>query len=128
MRSSHGGCGKPIEKEEPCNVDHIFPRDLFSKVAEGRIAELNEDWNCQPTHVACNDSKDFRLNEWPRFTCKCHYLQVCERDLYVYTRGVIGEGKHKLIEEIVSVRNDKVDAKIVIGTGKGKEGANIVGY
>ena len=123
-----GGCGKPIKAGEPSNVDHIIPRALFSKVAQGCIAEFNMDWNCQPTHVACNDSKNFRLDDWPHFSCKCHYLQVYEGDLYVYTRGDVGEGKHKLIEDVVSDRNDRVDARVVIGTGTGKEGAEIKGY
>ena len=123
-----GGCGKPIKQGEQYNVDHIIPRALFSKVAEERIAEFNEDWNCQPTHVACNDSKGFRLSDWPRFTCKCHYLQIRERDLYIYTRGSVGKGIRKLIDTVVSDRNDRVDAKIIIGTGTGKDGSNIAGY
>ena len=123
-----GGCGKQIGDAEKPNVDHIIPRALFSQVASDRIAEFNMDWNCQPTHIGCNDSKDFRLSGWPEFTCKCHYLQVCEGDLYVYTRGIIGEGRHKLLEGVVSERNDKVDAQVVIGSGTGQGGRNLSGY
>ena len=123
-----GGCSKPIEAGERSNVDHIIPKALFSKVAEERTAEFNEDWNCQPTHVDCNDSKDSRLIGWPRFICKCHYLQVCGRDLYVYTRGDVREGRHKLLSGVVSDQDDRVDATLIIGTGKGKGDTNIAGY
>ena len=49
-------------------------------------------------------------------------------DLYVYTREDVGEGRYKLLSGVVSDRNDKVDATVVIGSGKGKEGANIAAY
>ena len=123
-----GGCGESINKGQKPNVDHIIPKALFSKVAADRIAEFNEDWNCQPTHIACNDSKDFRLTGWPRFGCECHYLQVFGPDLYVCTKSLVGESSHKLLEGVVSDRRDRVDAKIVMGTGKGKDGDNIGGY
>ena len=123
-----GGCGRRIEEGEKYNVDHIIPRALFSRVAKGRNAEFNEDWNYQPMHVACNDAKASQLRGWPRFDCDCHYLQIGGRDLYVYTKGHVGEGMHLLLRDIVSGRNDKVDAHLVVGSGKGKGGSNIVGY
>ena len=122
-----GGCGKPIKKGEQHNVDHIIPKALFSIGADGSsIAEFNEDWNCQPTHMSCNDSKDFRMDGWPRFDCKCHYLQVCEGDLYIYTKGEVGEGRHKLLSSVVS--DDGSTFTLIPGTGKVQGGAKAVGF
>lgn len=123
-----GGCGRRIEEGAEYNRDHIVPRALFSKVAKGRNAEFNEDWNCQPMHVDCNNAKDSKLRSWPRFDCDCHYLQVHGNDLYVHTKDPVGEGRHKLIENVVSERNDKVDAKLVIGSGKVRGGKTFNGY
>ena len=123
-----GGCGRRIEASEQYNRDHIVPRALFSKVAKGRNAEFNEDWNCQPTHVECNDAKASELRRWPRFNCDCHYLQIHGDDLYVHTKGLAGEGRHKLLENVVSERSDKVDATVVIGSGKVRGGKTFYGY
>ena len=123
-----GGCGKRIEKSEQYNLDHIIPRALFSKVAPECNAEFNEDWNYQPMHFACNSAKASQLRGWPRFDCDCHYLQIHGRHLYAHTKGHVGEGKHKLLDSVVSDRNDRVDATLVIGSGKGKGGSNVVGY
>ena len=123
-----GGCGRRIAEGEKCNLDHIIPRALFTKVAKDRIAEFNEDWNCQATHVGCNDAKASELTNWPRFNCDCHYLQIQGGDMYVYTRGLVGEGRHKLLENVVSERSDRVDAQIVMGSGKGGGGKTIFGY
>ena len=120
-----GGCGKPIRKGETYNVDHIIPKALFSKTAADRIAEFNEDWNCQPMHVECNDSKAYQLRTWPRFDCKCHYLQVYDSDLYICTKDDVSDGRHKLLNNIVSTSNDKVDAKLVIGSGISKRRQDI---
>ena len=124
-----GGCCKPIIKGEPYNLDHIIPKALFSRVAQERNAEFNMDWNLQPMHLSCNNaSKGSSLDGWPHFICKCHYLQLWEGDLYVCTKGAVGKGKHRLLENIVSECRDRVDARIVIGSGKGKGGTNQVGY
>ena len=92
-----GGCSRPINKGEPRNVDHIIPRAMFSMVAADRLSEFNEDWNCQPMHKTCNDSKDYRMDEWPQFQCECHYLQVIKDSLCIYTMGRMGEGEHRLL-------------------------------
>ena len=123
-----GGCGQPIKEGEECNIDHIVPKAFFSKVAKNRIAEFNKDWNCQPMHVRCNDGKAFRLSGWPRFSCKCHYLQICDGDLYICTKDNIGKDRHRFLKNIVSNSNDRVDARIIIGSSSGKGGKNIVGY
>ena len=123
-----GGCGRRIEEGAKCNLDHIVPRALFSKVAKGRSAEFNEEWNCQPMHTECNSAKDSKLSGWPRFDCDCHYLQIHGNDLYVYTKDTVGEGRHKLLENVVSERNNRVDAKLVIGSGKVRGGKTFYGY
>ena len=123
-----GGCGRRIEEGAKYNLDHIVPRALFSKVAKGRNAEFNEDWNCQPMHEDCNNAKDSRLSSWPRFACDCHYLKIHGNDLYVHTKDPVGEGRHKLLENVVSEKNDRVDAKLVIGSGKGRGGKTFYGY
>ena len=87
-----GGCGREIEQGQRHNRDHIIPRSLFSKVAGGRENEFEQDWNCQPMHEACNTSKSFQMDSWPRFNCWCHFLQVVEGDLYVCTVGKVGRG------------------------------------
>ena len=123
-----GGCGRKIEEGEKYNLDHIIPRALFSKVATRRNAEFNEDWNYQPMHVECNSAKASQLRGWPRFDCDCHYLQINGRDLFVHTKGHVGEGRHLFLPSIVSDRSDRVDARVVVGSGKGRGGRNIAGY
>ena len=124
-----GGCGQPIKKGEEYNTDHIVPKAFFSTVAKSRIAEFNKDWNCQPMHVCCNnDVKSFRLSGWPQFSCKCHYLQIYDSDLYICTKDNIGKDRHKFLANVVSNRNDKVDAQIIVGSSSGKGGKNIAGY
>ena len=97
-----GGCGKEIKQGRSHNRDHIIPRSLFSKVARGRENEFEQDWNCQPMHEACNTSKSFQMDSWPRFDCRCHFLQVADGDLYVCTVGKVGRGSHKLLSNVVS--------------------------
>ena len=123
-----GGCGKEITDGEPYNRDHIIPRSLFSKVAGDRLSEFDQDWNCQPMHVACNQSKSFSLEGWPEFRCRCHYLQVVNGDLYICTRGKIGSGQHKLLAGVVSEHPERVDARLVFGTSSGPGGQQIAGY
>ena len=91
-----GGCGKGIAPGQSPNRDHIIPRSLFKKVALGRENEFEQDWNCQPMHEACNTSKAFQMDSWPRFGCRCHFLQVVEGDLYVCTTGKVGQGRGDL--------------------------------
>ena len=124
-----GGCGKPIGRGQKSSLDHIIPKALFSKVAIGRRAEFEKDWNLQPMHVSCNNNtKGSHLEGWPCFTCKCHYLQIRKGDLYVYTRDVVGKGRHKLLKNVVSERDDRVDARLVPGFIKHPDGTQIAGY
>ena len=117
-----------IEEGKKSNVDHIIPKALFSKTAAERVAEFNLDWNLQPTHMECNESKDSQLHGWPQFNCKCHYLQVQEGNLYVVTRGAAGEGRYKLLDSIVSEEKGRADALLVIGSGMGTGDTPIAGY
>ena len=113
-----GGCGKPIEDARESDVDHIIPSAFFSKVAGGDRRLYERDWNCQPTHIACNQSKAAELNSWPKFRCVCHFLQIEDDNLFVRTRGRGGTERHLLLRGVVSPTRDRVDARILIGPGK----------
>ena len=113
-----GGCGESIDQGQKCNVDHIIPSAFFSKVAGGSRSRYEGDWNCQPMHVSCNQEKAAELAEWPKFGCRCHYLQVEEGHLFVRTRGRAGAERHLLLGHVVSDSPDKVDARVVVGPGK----------
>ena len=113
-----GGCGQLILDTKESDVDHIIPSAFFSKVA-GRDRRLYErDWNCQPTHLACNRSKGGGLDSWPKFRCNCHFLQIEDNHLFVRTRGRAGTDQHLLLHNVVSPTPDRVDARMVIGPGK----------
>ena len=112
------GCGKPIEDARESDVDHIIPSAFFSKVAGGDRHLYERDWNCQPTHFACNRSKAAELDSWPRFRCNCHFLQIKDGNLFVRMRGRAGTERHLLLRSVVSPTPDRVDARIVIGPGK----------
>ena len=113
-----GGCGKPIEDTRGSDVDHIIPSAFFSKVAGGDRHLYGQDWNCQPTHHACNRSKAAELDSWPKFRCDCHFLQIEDGNLFVRTRGRAGTERHLLLRSVVSPTPDRVDARVVIGPGK----------
>lgn len=113
-----GGCGKTIDQGQECNVDHIIPSAFFSKVAGGSTSRYERDWNCQPMHMRCNQEKAAELAEWPKFHCRCHYLQVEEGHLFVRTHGRAGEERQLLLRDVVSDSPDKVDARVVVGPGK----------
>ena len=121
-----GGCGRPIVIGEPATRDHIVPTALYSKVASE--AEFDQPWNWQPMHKECNEAKGSALDEWPRFDCDCHYLQIHGRDLYVHTKDPAGGGRHKLLENVVSDEDARVDARLVAGEGAVKGVGPIFGY
>ena len=113
-----GGCGEIIEQGQKCNVDHIIPAAFFSKVAGGNRSRYERDWNCQPMHVSCNQEKAAEVAEWPKFRCRCHFLQVEEGHLFVRTRGRAGAERQILLRHVVSASGDKIDARLVVGPGK----------
>ena len=124
-----GGCGKPIAQGQKPSLDHIIPKALFSRLATGRRAEFGKDWNLQPMHISCNNiSKGSQLEEWPRFSCKCHYLQIRKGNMYVCTRGSIGKGRYKLADNVVAERDERVDALLVPGFIKHPDGKRVAGY
>ena len=123
-----GGCKRTIAQGVAYTRDHIIPRALFSKVAKDRVPEFNRDWNCQPMHDTCNKTKSFQMTDWPEFDCQCHYLQVVGDDLYIFTKGSIGDGRHLLLSEVVSHHRDRVDARVVFGSGRGPGGRHFSGY
>ena len=108
-----GGCAQTIEGTRDGTVDHIVPSAFFAKVAGGGRHFYERDWNCQPMHVACNQSK-----AWPKFRCDCHYLQVEDGHLFILTRGRTETARHILLRDVVSTAPERVDARVVIGPGK----------
>ena len=144
-----GGCRKPIEQSEKCNVDHIIPKALFTALAPERVNEFEVEWNYQPMHINCHEKKRDRLNgrelgeleravtvgamtpdDWPRYECNCHYLQIEGDDLFVLTQGSIGSGKHLVYAGVVKDfgEEDRQDAILVIGKWTGPGHAPMVGY
>ena len=120
-----------IPRGQRYNLDHIVPKALFTKVAADRKNEFGQDWNCQPMHEACNSSKGFQWREWPKFGCKCHYLQVLDGGLHICTRGKAHQGSHLLLADVVSdfaESPDRVDARVVPGSHKDPTGRRIAGY
>lgn len=69
-------------------------------------------------------------HDWPRFDCKCHYLQVINGDLYVCTLGPVGVGEHKLYAGVVKDfgEENRQDAILVIGRWTGAGGIPQVGF
>ena len=39
--------------------------------------------------------------DWPRFECKCHYLQIIEGAMYVCTTSAIDSGSYELYANVV---------------------------
>ena len=113
-----GGCRQIIEEGKGCSVDHIIPVAFFSKVSRDDRSLYERDWNCQPMHESCNEKKAARLAEWPKFRCRCHFLQVEDDHLFVRTCGRAGTERHLLLPNVVSASGDRVDARVVVGPGK----------
>ena len=113
-----GGCGQLIEEAKVCNVDHIIPSAFFSKVTGGDQSLFERDWNCQPMHMSCNQKKAAGVVEWPKFRCRCHFLQVEDGHLIVRTSGQADAERHMLLPNVVSGSRDRVDAQMVVGLGK----------
>ena len=132
-----GGCGQPII--DKCEVDHIIPLGLAKSIAPVP-AEFDNPWNYQPMHGECNRTKANMIygrelgefekvvatgantpDDWPRFQCKCHYLQIVDGDMYVCTQGVVGKGRQKLYEGVVKDFGDtnRQDGILVIGEWRG---------
>ena len=121
-----GGYGQPIVEGKSCELDHIIPQRFFSNYGTPGRHAFNDDWNCQPMHPGCNRQKASRLDGWPQFKCKCHYLQVMGSALVVVCQGSVGSGKYPLLPNVLSARADKVDARVMIGRGK-LAGRKVVG-
>ena len=131
-----GGCGQPIIKSGEITVDHIVPQALFKAIAP-TPSEFRREHNYQPMHGECNERKanliegrelsEFEKavstgsnntsDDWPRFLCKCHYLQILDGNMCVCTLGVVGVGEHILYEGIVKNYDGvRQDAIMVIGS------------
>ena len=143
-----GGCGEPIEFRSQCSGDHIVPQVLFEAIAP-KPTEFDDNWNHQPMHKECNLTKSDRLQgriltdleaattigantpeDWPRFECKCHYLQIIEGGMYVCTKKPISPGQHLLYPNVVKDigNEDRQDAILVLGRTTGPKGTPMVGY
>ena len=143
-----GGCGEQIQSRSQCEVDHIVPVVLFQSLAP-EPRDFDNRWNYQPMHKECHQAKEDRLrgrqlgeleaavtvgantpDDWPRFECQCHYLQVVESDLFVFTKGSIGTGGHLLYAGVVKDfgDEDRQDAVLVPGQWTGSGGRPTRGY
>ena len=143
-----GGCGRRIERSNQCEVDHIIPLVLAKLIAPAP-REFDRPWNYQPMHKECNREKADRMNgrelgeletaatvgantpdDWPRFQCKCHYLQILGNDLYVCTQTPAGTGKHKLYAGVVMDfgNQNRQDGILVAEQWTGPGGAQVRGF
>ena len=141
-----GGCGRPIT--DKCEVDHIIPLGLADLIAS-TPREFDNPWNYQPMHEECNRDKADKMNgrelgefekivatgantpdDWPRFQCKCHYLQIIDGDMYVCTQGIVGIGQHKLYAGVVKDFGDtnRQDGILVLGRWTGPGGGQLRGF
>ena len=143
-----GGCGGQVKYRSQCEVDHIVPVVLYNALAP-EPRDFDNPWNYQPMHRECHRAKEDRLrgrelgeleaavtvgantpDDWPRFECQCHYLQIVGSDLLVFTRGPIDHGSHLLYPGVVKDfgNEDRQDAILVIGQWTGPGGIPTVGY
>ena len=142
-----GGCGKEIESRTQCEVDHIVPFTLSNKLAPDPRG-FDSRWNYQPMHPGCHETKRDRMDgrvlkdleaaaltgartpdDWPRFQCQCHFLQIEEGDLYVHTKGAIGAGRHLLCPKVErNFPGNRQDALLVIAQWTGPGEISEVGY
>ena len=141
-----GGCDQPITGK--CELDHIIPLGLAELIAP-TPREFDNHWNYQPMHEDCNRKKADTMNgrlleeleravtvggntpdDWPRFQCKCHYLQIFGEDLFICTKEPAGISEHKLYAGVVKdfEDEDRQDAILVIGQWTGPGGIHQVGY
>ena len=141
-----GGCGQPIIGR--WEVDHLIPLGLAALIAPAP-REFDGHWNYQPMHEHCNRNKADTMkgrsleeletavlvgantsNDWPRFQCKCHYLQILGEDLFVCTKEPVGIGEHKLYAGVVKDfgGEDRQDGILVMGQWTGAGGIRQVGY
>ena len=143
-----GGCGRPITTSDECTVDHIVPQALFNVIAT-TPSEFRREQNYQPMHGECNRKKTNIMegrdeggfektiatgtndtpDDWPKFQCKCHYLQILDGDMCVCTQGTVGVGEHKLYKGIVKDYGGiRQDAILVFGEWKGPGGKKLAGF
>ena len=143
-----GGCGEEVQYRSQCEVDHIVPVALYKALAP-EPRDFDNPWNYQPMHRECHKAKEDRLSgrelgkleaavtvgaktpdDWPRFECQCHYLQIVGSDLFVLTKGPIDNGSHLLYAGVVKDfgNEDRQDAIVVIGQWTGPGGIPTVGY
>ncbi len=100
-------------------------------------------------HKECHQTKEDRLrgrelaeleaavtvgantpDDWPRFECHCHYLQIVENDLYVFTKDSIETRNYLLYPGVVKDfgDEDRQDAILVPVQWTGRGGTPTRGY
>ena len=143
-----GGCSGQVQYRSQCEVDHIVPVVLSNALAP-EPREFDNPWNYQPMHKECHKAKEDRLSgrelgeleaavtvgantpeDWPRFECRCHYLQIVEGGLFVFTRDPIDTGSHLLYPKVVRDfgDEDRQDGILVPGQWTGPGGIPTRGY
>ena len=142
-----GGCHKPIVNQQEA-IDHITPLSLFGYISLNP-AQFDSIWNYQLMHEECNRGKSDGLegreldqletavttgnnapDDWPRFECKCHYLQIIEGAMYVCTTSAIDSTSYELCANVVKDFGDvnRQDAIMVPHKWIGRDGTEYVGY
>ena len=143
-----GGCAGQVQYRSQCEVDHIVPVVLYNSLAP-EPRDFDNPWNYQPMHKECHKEKEDRLrgrklgeveaavtvgtdtpDDWPRFECQCHYLQIVECDLLVFTKGPIDTGKHLLYPGVVRDfgNENRQDGILVPGQWTGPGGIPTRGF
>ena len=143
-----GGCGGQVQSRSQCEVDHIVPVVLYNALAP-EPRDFDNPWNYQPMHKECHKAKEDRLRgrelgdleaavtvgantpeDWPRFECQCHYLQIVGEDLLVFTKGPIDTESHLLFPRVVRDfgDEDRQDGILVPGQWTGLGGIPTRGY
>ena len=142
-----GGCHKAIVDQKGV-IDHITPVSLFGSVSTNP-AQFDSIWNYQLMHEECNRKKSDRLNgrklgqleaavttgnnapeEWPRFECKCHFLQITEGAMSVCTTSAIGSSRYELCANVVKDFGNvnRQDAIMVPHKWIDRDGTKYFGY
>ena len=143
-----GGCGGQVQYRSQCEIDHIIPVVLYNSLAP-EPRDFDNPWNLQPIHKGCHKAKEDRLrgralgaleaavtigantpDDWPRFECQCHYLQIVGTDLFVFTRNPIDTARHLLYPGVVRDfgNEDRQDGILVTGKWTGSGGIPTRGF
>ena len=142
-----GGCHKAIVDQKGV-IDHVTPISLFGYISPNP-AQFDSIWNYQLMHEECNRKKSDGLegreldqletavttgnnapDDWPRFECKCHYLQIIEGAMYVCTTGMSDSSRYELYANVVKDFGNVNRQDVIMVPHKwiGRDGTEYFGY